>query len=274
MEKYLKSICVLLFISILLNFYTISKINDLREIIGRDVGNLVQGIVEDDLEDIKEEIKEIKEDQQWISKIDVEHVKSESDIQLFKFNWNIKKYKPGSEVIFYCKNSEEDTYEQLMVETLSQGNYSAELQFTVAEEPEWIIRDVNNEGNINTLNVSSNIYEYYVALNDGAQVLTSSVENINLSKLSKLYSTIHAEIMTNKDNEPMEVKLFSEEYEINTEALILEIHNGNSIEELKADGEKLWGKWVINDKAFDKLIIRAEYEDGKTFMKEIWNKSN
>lgn len=239
-----------------------------------DVRSLIQGIVEDDLKDIKEEIKQIKEDQQWISKIDVSHIGSISDKQLFKFDWSIKESKSGSEVIFYAKNSEQDTYEKLKVYSMSQGYYSAELQIPVVDGPEWVIRHSDYEGDIDTLNFSPNIYDYYVVLQDGERVLTSNVENINLSRLSQLYSTIHVEMMTNKDNKPIEVKLFSEENKINTKALILKVHSGNSIEEFEADGEKLWGSWVLNDKAFDKLIIRAEYEDGKAFSKEIWNKSN
>ncbi len=275
MEKHIKLILILLSASLILNFYTISKINQMSDLTKREIRSLIEGIVEDDLEDINEEIKQIKENQRWISYIEVSQVGADGNMQTYKFNWSIKDYKLDSKVIFYCRNSENDTYEQFDVNEISQGNYVAELQITFTDGPEWVIRYTDNSGHINTIkNISPNIYEYYVALEDGDHIVTSGVESINLSKLSQPYSEIHAEIMTNKENKPMQVKLFINENKINTKNLILEVHNGNSKEEFSADNEKLWGSWVLTNKAFDKLIIRAEYENGETFNKEIWNESN
>ena len=281
MVKHNKIITILLVISLILNIYTLFKINATRDIIADDFNFYLETVFKD-LDEIKDMIIQTKKERQWISKIDIERSENAYGNPKVKFVWMIKEFIPDSKVVLYTRKSGDENFQQLPVSSLTEGRFSSELEIKVEDGPEWDLsyeydnKDYRGLDNIYPpLENSPYVYEYYVASYDGTRLQTSEMENANLYKFLKAKSTIDIEITINSEKEPSIIDFsFDRENNMPNE-IIIEIYDGNEINEeiVKVDKLKGFGVWESDGKIFNKLVIRAEYGKEKIFKKEIWDKN-
>ncbi len=278
MQRQNKIIIVLLIISLVFNVYTISSIHNLRERIANDFKYYLETTVGEEVDEINDTVNQIKQEQQWLSKVDIKDGGIVDGIQFVKFSWQIKDYVSGSAVRFYYRKSGEDKFQQRIATAQTVGSFEAELEINKEDQPQWIVSYQYNDEDYKILkkeDKSPYLFEYYVVLDDGSRILSSDAKTINLKKIIQSYAFIEAEVLLNKEKIPSVIEFTCGENKIQPEKIILEVYNNNKVTETELKIEtKGIAEWKSKDSSFDKLIARAQYKDGETFKKEIWNKNN
>jgi len=277
-----KIIIVLLGASLLFNVYTVSKINELRGLVAHDIQYYSERIYGEELDEIRDIIDEIKQENQWISDVDIQYVGNTGDKQSVRFSWQLKDYAPGSDVSFFYRKSGEEEFKQIPAESRTDGNFVAELELEREAQPEWMISQEyeKKEGGasevVSVKNLTSHEYEYYITMNDGSRILSSEVESAGLGKIVQEYAPMEVDLYLGKDNRPSYVDLYWDGGKTEPSKIVLEIYDKNKLveSEPKPDpDEKHTLHWKSGDTDFDKLVVKVTYENGKEFEKEIWNEN-
>jgi len=90
------------------------------------------------------------------------------------------------------------------------------------------------------------------------------------------YSTIDTDLTLDNKGIPSMIEFYMDEDKIKPEQLVLEIYHNGTVKEEVLEINKDKGTtevWKADDHDFDKIIVKAQYADGKTFTKEIWNRT-
>jgi hypothetical protein len=232
----------------------------------------------DELDEIRDMVGQIQEDQAWLSDIEIKAAEATEGKPVMTFSWQIKDYTEGSEVRFHYRKSGEEAFQQLTANTMSTGSFEVQLELEAETQPQWFI-DTRYDGKDNQIagKVETNSYtlEYYISVDNGNRVISSSIERTNLQKIITIYSGIETNVEINKNNLPHRIKFYWDEDKYRPEKVALEVYNGSSVvkEELKTKDERNEVVWQPSTKSFSKLVAIVQYEDGKTFQKEIWNEN-
>ncbi|MGE4214033.1 MAG: hypothetical protein AB7E42_04545 [Anaerotignaceae bacterium] len=277
MEKQNKIIHSLLIVSLIINCYTVLSIIELRE----TTQNSKQywEYVKDNIEEIEDDLETIKEEQQWISNADIKDGGIVDGKQILELSWIINDYILGSEATLYYRKSDEEDFKQIAIESKNTNSLKAVLAIDKEDQPAWSI-EYDNEEYLE--DKTGYIYNYYITLNDGSRILTSDIKKMNVEKYIKSYFYSDIEVSFDKNKIPSEIDLEVKGVKggkIAPKKAFIELYNNNNImeEELNLespDEDYYGGTWENDNKSFDELVIKIQYEDGKEFQKEIWSKDN
>ncbi len=176
---------------------------------------------------------------------------------------------------FYYRKAGEENFKQLSAISKTNGSFGLNLELSKEDQPQWIVSyqyDHNDYGILRSNTFENKYpykYEYYIVLDDGSCILSSEVDS-NLKKIIQVYSSIEADLFL-KAKIPCVKELSWGDGEIIPEKIVLEIYDHNKLtkEELQIADSSV--AWEPDNISFDKLIIKAQYDNGKIFGKEIWD---
>ena len=177
---------------------------------------------------------------------------------------------------FYYRKSGEENFKQLSAISKTNGSFGLNLELSKEAQPQWIVSYQYDDDDYGILrsNTFGNKYpykyEYYIVLDDGSRILSSEVDSINFKKIIQVYSSIEADLFL-KAKIPCVIELSWGDGEIIPEKIVLEIYDHNKLtkEELQITNSSV--EWQPDNISFDKLTIKAQYDNGKIFRKEIWD---
>lgn len=229
--------------------------------------------LKNDLDEIQDSVYQIKEAQQWVSIKNVKLKNISNNNQAIFFLGRIKEYTLDSDVTFYIRKSGEDNYNKLPIDLQKNGEFTVEFEINKEDKPTWIVSYIYENDTKSLQNNSPYIYEYYITLNSPNKLLNSEVENINLKRFIQIYEEPEVKVIMNREDTPSAIELQWDNSGIMPQKAYIEIYKDNTIneEEFEFDDEEEMAKWKSNNKSFEKLTIRVEYENNKSFKKEIWN---
>jgi len=272
-----KIIISLLAVSLIMNAYAIFRISELRELVVHDFENYFDTTVEDELDEINDELSQIKQGQQWLSNVTIKNGGIVDNEQIINLSWQVKDYVSGSEVTFFYRRVGEESFRQLTAVSQTTGNFETKMEIDKEDQPQWFVsfRHGGQKKTISQIDKDSLYrFEYYVVLDDGNHILSSDVQDFSLEKILQIYSSIDVDISLDNEKMPSAIEFYVDEDKLQPDQFILEIYNDNAVTEdiikIKND-EDMAAKWEAADYKFNKIIVKAQYEDGKTYQKEIWN---
>jgi len=231
---------------------------------------------------INNTINKIKEDQSWLSAINVDTVIDASDKNkaMVNFEWQVKELKNNSEVLFNYKKNEEKEYKSIKAEDKGNGFFIVVIPVEIKPEPNWNYQenqlsfdyyisvshdDMIKSGEINIARIEDIGARYYGYLEVRTEI--DRDKNYNLSVMSgKMYDTSiylqEAYLKKYNDDDQLvdEEKLVEENVE-NEGGIPVREHT--AVFQNKSSEEKM---------DYSSLVLKVVYSDGSVFEREIYSK--
>ncbi len=306
--KYFKIVVVGgLCASLLFNFTLLTrldaidnKINDFSNT-QRQVINTVNAQVSQ----INNTINKIKEDQSWLSAVNVETVMDESDKNkaTVNFEWQVKELQNDSEVLFNYKKNEEKEYSSIEAVDMGSGFFRVVVPIEINLEPVWnsYTNDTNSQSNKESIRVMEEnkkeyervnqlSFDYYVSVSHGDMIKSAEINTIRVEDMgARYYGYLEVFIDIGRDNNYSLSVTSGKMYD--TSVYLEEVHLEKYKDGQLIASEKLAKTDIIYEGAmpagedinqfhtksaeenldYSSLILKATYSDGSEFKKEIYS---
>ncbi|SET64358.1 hypothetical protein SAMN05216389_11844 [Oceanobacillus limi] len=300
-NKYIKFfrifVVVALVISLLTNFGLLTKLDELENQV-QTLGHVQEDIlrnVNDQTNRIQSEINDMREEQSWISKIEMEvdEEKMTGGQSEAAFNWQVKEMPRDGEVIFNYSLGEDEDEEFISVpaEELEQGVFRAQVPFDIELEPMWNNTILNS--NTNSLEeMSKREYEerrnqhtiqYFVSVSSDESLKSSDIHTEDLGHFgSRQYGSIQTDIDLYEDM--VNITLFQHKVNESSvevdEAYLLKYEDETLVEEEEMvvtdehESDPMTRLFHLNEiEASEEmqLVIRVVYSNGDEFERVVFN---
>lgn len=292
-------------ISLLFNYTLLKKLNVLDNKIN-NVSNYqhqVISTVNSQVGSINNTINKIKEEQSWLSRIDIETVLDDTDKNKaeINFEWQVKELQKNSEVLFNYRMGEDKEYISLQPEQQGNGFYSVMIPVDIDPEPNWNLQIISNnmrESQIMEVIEEKEAYDqerlhfdYYISVTEGDMLKSSEINTTRIEDIGSRYYG-YLEVRTNINSENtynltvMNGKMYDTSIYLR-EAYLKKYSNGQLVDEEQLEEENIvneGGMPVREDTAIfrnkqseeksdvDRLILKVVYSDGAIFEREIYSK--
>ncbi|WP_453990886.1 hypothetical protein [Bacillus nitroreducens] len=279
--------------SLILNFTLLTKLNQLEEQVhyisatSQDFSHRI----DNQASQVYDALEEFKNEQSWISSVTMDIDKTNFNNGQAKaiFNWQIKEWQHGSNVLFHYSFGDRKEYFTLTAEEVEKGFFQVKVPFEFDKEPQWHVGLITSEAyhseEVTEKELDSedeNSINYYITVSDGDYVKSSEIQQEFLDKFrtsfygilqtdvhqfkSKLDITlIHYQIGENSANIE---KAYLLKYEQDT--LIGEEEMQTSDENSAEYGERFFQLNQVDPYDEMRLILKVVYNTGETFEKEIY----
>lgn len=292
--------------SLLTNYILLTKLDEMDNKINNISGYQHQVIstVNSQVGNINNTINEIKEEQSWLSAVNVETIFSDVDKNsvVVSFEWQVKELQSNSEVLFNYRMGEDKDYKSIQVEDKGNGVFGVVMMVDVKPEPTWHIQVSSNnmskgqmeviEEKKEALQMKNRVnFNYFISVSHG-EILKSS--DINIARIDDIgvryygYLVVHTDI--NKNNN-YSLSVMSEKMH-DTSAYLKEVYikkysGGQLVDEEKLVKENVTYEdgttaredpMVFNIKPseekmdFSSLVLKVVYSDGSVFEREVYSK--
>lgn len=188
MDKGMKIVLAILAVSLLLNIRTYMEVSDLNYRLNDLTQNRTTII--DEMNDMREMINEIKEQQQWITPVQIEPGALVDGKQNVRFSWQIKDYPLGSPVSFCYRQVGNQEFQEIAAISQTGGNFEVEVGIEQEDQPSWSVEYKDKVLSKYGEQSASSTYEYYITLKEGARLKSSEMDRVNLEKLGKKYASL------------------------------------------------------------------------------------
>lgn len=278
-----------------MNFNLLSRLDNVENQLNNVYHRLdnINSNVYSQTDQIQNVINEMKEEQSWISRInmDFDPSKTVGDRAVASFDWQVRELESDSEVLFYYAYGEGDDYRALPAEELQQGVFQVQVPVETKLEPLWEVGVVTT--------TSSNIEEetkkaieekmikrdrknrlkYFVSVTYGNLVKNGEIHSESLGNFgTRYYGFLRADVHLFDDS--LNVSLFNEfmdDPSLYVEKAYL----------IKYEGDKVIGEMEIEYddqnhplnrffhiaevEKYDnmRLAIKVVYTNGETFEKKV-----
>jgi len=279
-----------------------NKINNVS-----DYQHQVISTVNSQVGNINNTINKIKENQSWLSAVNVDTVIDESDKKkaMVNFEWQVKELQNNSEVLFNYKKNGEKEYKSIKAEDGGNGFFKVIMPVEINPEPNWNYRIIDRSSNSserqmrvieekqkkeayvrgNQLN-----FNYYISVSQGDMIKSGEINIARIKDIGTRYYG-YLEVRTDIDgdkNYGLSVTS-GKMYETSTylkEAHLKKYRDGQLIEEEKLEEREIGyegGMPVregINDffvksseekLDYSSLVLKVMYSDGSVFEREVYS---
>ncbi|WLD93999.1 hypothetical protein [Alkalihalobacillus sp. AL-G] len=297
-DKYLKIfrifVALALVISLVLNFTFLSRLNQLEHQVNT-VFNNQHNIISDvngQTSHIQNVLNDIKEEQSWISGIDLDvNTNDFEDGQAeATFEWQVKELQNDSEVVFnYAYGDDSEEYTTLPAKELQQGLFQVKVPFEVDVEPLWEVSletpDSNTKQEMTKKEMEEhhqNILKYYVSVSYDDMVKSGEIHTEPLGHLgTKDYGIVQTDIYMHKENVSIALISHNVNDSIVVEEAYLMMYKGETLigeKEIESDDEnnppdqsvRLFNLNQVDRYEDMRLVIKVVYTNGETFKKEVY----
>jgi ribosomal protein S8 len=306
--KYFKIIVVGgLCASLILNFTLLSKLDDIDNKMN-NLSNYQQQVVNTvnaQVSQINNTINQIKEEQSWLSAINVETTMDESDKSkaMVNFEWQVKELQNNSEVLFNYKKNEENDYHSIEAIDLENGFFRVVMPVEVTLEPVWnsYIFDRGSHSNIEPVRVMEGrkeayeslnqlSFDYYISVSHDDMIKSAEINTVRIEDMGARYFG-YLEVRTDIDkNNNYNMSLISGKM-YNTSIYLKEVYlekfrNGQLVETEKIEERSIayeggmparedtneFYKQTSEEKLdYSSLVLKVIYSDGSVFEREIYS---
>ncbi|MDQ0254819.1 hypothetical protein J2S74_002198 [Evansella vedderi] len=236
-------------------------------------------------------INDIREEQSWIShiNIDVETLSTEEQQILGKFEWQIKELPSNAEVVFNYSVGNNGYYTTIPAEEIQNGLFQVLIPFETDLEPRWHMsraysqqRGMVVEEYEEMVPYTEEEMRFFVSMSFDGMVKSGNQQVANIGHYAtNYYGTIFTHIHTR--NEEVTIDVTSELYDspIPIEKVyLLKYQNGELINEIQMLTDQdpnnnyrpfhFWLDQPLETGTFTRLVIKAVYNNGETFEKEVY----
>ncbi len=244
-NKFSKMVFALLTISLLFNYVTIQKVNDLEKMVDFYSGeyrNLSDDMMQFNLS-LSQQIHDLTEAAKWIEQVDFEPNQVESDPEniVLKLRWSLRENEEGAVISLLYKGEQDEGWEEVQADPLDLNTFHATIHLNPKKDYDFRI---SSKGRVNQLSEIDEIPEHYykptsVALTGIYSTWSSSSPNDRgkLTHFEASYSQEHVAFDFYKVKE-IKAHYYVDEQLQKTETLT-KTKNANNFDEwsLKADPE-------------------------------------
>lgn len=306
-EKSSIVLIVLLVVSLVINWFTWSSTNELKNQVSQLRNGLsnIRSQVSSEVSGIRGIVQNMREDAKWWSPADVEFLEMDREKALVKVSWNLKEYKQDSEIMFNYKLTGQSDYTQIPADQHGNGYFSVTLPVELPLEPIWEMRieqsvsreqdrdsRISREAAIEKKIKMENDYRlsYYISRQDEGTILTSEKRNMLLDKLSyKLFKSLSLYVTFHEQNQ-ISIhfrQIGPDDTQYHVKEIYLESRDNqgqtlerwtfeslNPIDDKPANVEESEIGFIrveaAPQKDYDKLFIVVEYKEDLVIEKEIY----
>lgn len=306
--KYFKIVVVGgLCASLLFNFVLLTRLDAIDNKIN-DFSNTQRQIINTvnaQVSQINNSINKIKEDQSWLSAVNVETIIDEFDKNkaIVNFEWQVKELQNDSDVLFNYKKNEETEYSSIEAVDMGSGFFRVAMPIEVNLQPVWnsYIIDKNSQSTkepIRMMEENKKEYErvnqlsfnYYVSVSHGDMIKSAEINKIRIEDMgARYYGYLEAWIEIDKDNNYSASLTSGKMYD--SSIYLKEAHLEKYSSGQLVGSEKLEEIDIIyeggmparedtnnfhtkpSEEKFDhtSLVLKVVYSDGSVFEKEIYS---
>jgi len=306
--KYFKIIVVGGLCASLLSNYVLYRKLDVMDNKINNASNYQQQVistVNSQVGSINNAMNKIKEDQSWLSAIEVDTVINESDKNkaIVNFGWQVKELQKNSEVLFNYKKNDEKEYKSIKAEDKGNGFFRVAMPVEIHPEPNWsyqiIDRGTNSGERQMKVIEEKEAYEkenrlsfnYYISVSHGDMIKSGE---INISRIddvgTRYYGYLDVRTDLDRDNNysvsVMSGKMFDSAIYLK-EAYLKKYRDGKLLEEEKLeereiiyeggmpareDTEDFYTKPSKEKLDYSSLVLKVVYSDGSVFEREVFSK--
>lgn len=276
-----------------MNIILLSKIGNLNNRIqnlSQNYNNL-QSSLNSVTSNINQSLDRFTREQSWITSVQINNEKSkvDDDQGLVVFNWQIKDYQEGSEVIFHYRESDSEEFKTIMAESVNAGLFEVSLPMEIKAEPYWELNTswtgergveqvIKNEQVIREIKQSAHqTLRCYVSVENNGTIKSSEVSYQNFEYLTYMkYEPIRGHVNINDNH--YNISIFEENNGNNGyESLIVEFYNGNNLVtreplEVQEDQNSMRHydlSYNSGSENISHVILEVKYKNGDTFRKEL-----
>ena len=282
-----KLLSLSLVIILIMNFLLISKIDDLNnrvQNLSNNYNNL-QSSISSVTSNVNQILDRFTREQSWITPVQINHEKSDVDTEqvLAVFNWQIKDYLEGSEVIFHYRLSDSEEFKAISAESTNTGFFEVSLPLEMKAEPSWEVhvtrtaeRGVMEEA-VTKINQADQSIRCYVSMKTKDSLKSSEVSYLNYEYLAHMkYEPVRGHVHISRNN--YNISLFEDNNSNNSfESITAEFYNGNNLIVKKPvevqdaqNGMKDYSlSYDSGSEDISHIILKVKYKNGDTFQKEI-----
>ncbi|MTI80864.1 MAG: hypothetical protein FH758_08270 [Firmicutes bacterium] len=291
---------VVLVILLISNVIILQQINGVKEDIQHLRGDInstrswVQNSVNGVTNSVRNMVSDIEKEKRWITPVEVSLGEKNRNKQEVNLSWQIKDYTQGSEVYFYYRNTNSDTFQKISAKNIAGSTFAVDIELALDLKPEIRINKEypseisTNEKAIKAERIkeekfkeakmralSSYSYEYYVEVHTGDNIRASEQKRLNLEKLKYIeFSRVQVNI-TYVDEAKYSFTVYEEMYGTSSNKLekifIKGIDsNGNSFKEQFAPRDKtVFTKTIDLGASPQRAELILEYDTGKIISEEV-----
>ncbi len=292
--------------SLLFNFLLLTRIDTVDNMI-KDFSNSQRQIintVNSQISQINNAVNKIKEDQSWLSAINVRTEIDELDKSkaMVNFEWQIKELQNDSEVVFNYKRSEEKEYTSIKAVDTGSGLFRVAIPIEVNLEPIWnsyMVNKVNDTSNRHAIEEVEKdykrenqlIFDYYVSVSQSDMIKSAEINKAYVENMGARYYG-YLEVYTDIDSDNNYSMSLTSGKIYDSIIYLEEVHLNKYRDGQLIGSEELEKRSIVHeggmlvredtrefsketsDEEFDysSLVLKVVYSDGSVFEKEVYSK--
>lgn len=303
-------VVIALCVSLFVNLNLLSRLDNLVNRVNSISSNQSQVLnsVNSQTNNVRNIINDMKREQSWISfnstttkTTDIDQGKAEVN-----FAWQVKELKDNSKVVFNYKHGDETEYTAINAVEQGNGLFAATVPVEVSLEPEWQIQIIDRSKGSNAINevairekkIEENIRSNQLSINYFVTVIhndTMKSSDINVTRIENLgvrhYGYLETYTDISKDSNHYSVSVsgvssYNENSKVLKEVYLKKYKNGQLLAEeklVRSDSSEpgipvrenaITYHTEPSDEQIDynSLVMKAVYNDGATFEKEIYSR--
>jgi hypothetical protein len=300
-QKYFQLfIAIALVVSLIMNYNLFSRLdfveNQLNNVYNNQ-HNIISN-VNSQAGQVQNIMNEMKEEQSWISRINMEFDPSKVSVghAAATFEWQVKELQTNSEVMFHYVYGDSENYVSVRAEELQGGLFQVKIPIEVELEPFWEVGVITTTSS-NMHEESKNVIEermmkherenrlkYFVSVSHEDLVKSGEIHTEHLGHYgSNYYGILRGDVYEHEEN--ISLSLINEymmEPSVTIEKAYLVKYEGTTLlgeEEIESqDPEGEWPRhFHVNQiEKYDnmRLVIKVVYSDGKAFEKEVYHSAD
>jgi len=304
--KHFKGIVVAgLCISLFFNYKLFTMLNNLDNKIN-NINSYQQDVirtVNSQIGSISNTINKIKEEQSWLSNVEVDtlfHETEKNKVDV-SFQWQVKELENNSEVIFNYSLGEKEEYIPIKAEDKGNGFFQVVVPIEVTMEPNWNfqVAGYNVDGKTmraieekkEAFQMGNRVdFNYYISVSNGEVIKSSEISNARIGDIgTRYYGYLEVRTELNKNNNYNLSVISGKMHGTSTyleEAYLKKYKDGNLVDEEKLENINIVNEGgmperedtaIFENKSGDEmdynsLVLKVVYSDGAVFEREVYSK--
>jgi len=250
-------------------------------------------------------INKIKEDQSWLSAVNVDTVINGSDKNkaIVNFEWQVKELENNSEVLFNYKKNDEQEYKSIKVEDKGNGFFRVVMPVEIHPEPNWNYQIIDRGTNTGERQMrvieEKEAYErenrltfnYYISVSHGDMIKSGEINIAPIEDVgARYYGYLEVRTDIDRDNNysisVMSGKMSDSDIYLK-EAYLKKYRDGKLLEEEKLeereivyeggipareDTKDFYTKSSKEKLDYSNLVLKVVYSDSSVFEREVFSK--
>lgn len=298
-KKLIKYACIFvasaLFISLFLNIYLLTKVNELGNKIGlvKSDQRYMSSEIENQTSEIMSLLEDIQQQQSWLGNVDTEVIFTSAGNGELRFTWLVKELADESDVRFHYALKEGDQFTSIPATEREQGLYEATIPLEEGMGPIWqpteiygVTSHVEELDDVPSNETTDNLYEstqfqYYISVANVDGLYKSG--DIQTGYLYDFLTELYGYVETGVYLEDKVFRVYLHHYvaegldNVMENVSLLKYQQGKLIGEEELDrvdeGPSNSSFEKNNIDIYDdmRLVLKVAYPNGETFEREIIN---